>query len=821
MILFFHAPLFGGEQFYAGDTYRYFYPLKKMAAEAVRAGRAPVWNPLVHSGMPLHAAMQAAIFYPFSVLFYLFPYDFAYKWYVALHVFLAAAGTYALLRRWRLRSVAAAFGAITFAFSGYVISFIDGLNIFSSIVWLPIVFLFFERAVEKPRLSRVMLAALAVAAQTLAGDPVSGYYTFLICGAYWMLLIVTSSFAGRPRPETIARIAVLPAVAVLSLLLTYAQVGPSQELALYSTRAGAISYAGATGYSLEPLRLLTLAAPYLFGNPMENLQDWGLLFSLHFPLERTLYLGILPLALIPVSLFAFRERRVQFFAVVLILSALLALGKYTPLYGIAHSLLPMFDKFRYPVKAFFAATFAAAVLGGYGLHYLVEQEGRAAQRLWPRARVFLRYYSGVLLVGVPLLLIAFLCDRFLFHVSDGIFLRASAGPPEVTQRFIPYMKGELLRASLLLLIAGALILLRYKKLLPSRLFRLLAIGFLLADILPVAYRAMDTAPESFYSPPRLDPVLRADSSFFRLYRTPLDLEQNIVGLGLKTPTDYYLWNREILSPNFGTLFGYAYTDGYESANLLWHNRFIRFVEDAPPLLRPRLLGLLNLKYLFAAHPVNNPDLRLKIELDGNVFLYENLRCLPRAYFAPISITAANETIALQVLASNMFDPTQAVVLVDKGGPGSLNPQRGMDAFAVEVPQGFGLTSMNVEASQEEAAAVSGPAEPAPAMKEGSAPVDIMQYSPNRIEMKVDAPFAGHLVLCDSYYPKWKARVNGVETPILRANSTVRAVTVPAGRSTVEFVYDTRSFKNAALVSLAAVFLCIGLAAFDVLKRKRS
>lgn len=818
VVIFFHNALLGGEQFYAGDTYRYFYPLKKMAAEAVRSWQAPVWNSLVHSGMPLHAALQAAVFYPLSLLFYLFPFDFAYKWYVALHVFLAAAGTYALMRRWRLKSVAAAFAGITFAFSGYVISFIDGLNIFSSLVWLPIIFLLFERAVEMPKLSRVIPAAFAVAAQTLAGDPVSGYYTFLLCGAYWMVLIVSYSLERRQRLETVARMAVLPVVAALALLLSYGQVGPSQELTRYSTRAAEVGYDSAVWNSLAPMRLLTLAVPYLFGNSLENLYDWGPIFAPHFPLDRTLYLGMLPLVLIPVAILVFRERRVYFFTGVLVAGLLLALGRHTPVYGVAYSLLPMFGKFRYPVKAFFMVAFAAAVLSGYGVQYLVSLEARIPQRVRTRAGQFMRYYTAFLLSIGATLLIVFFCDRFLFDLSSGVFLRASSAEPSVTRAYIPYMKVEMLRASFLLSAAGVILWLRHKKMVSSRLFRFLAIGFVVLDLLPTSYRAMDTTAESFYSAPRVDSILGREGALFRLYRTPLNVEQNVAKLGFKTPTEYYLWNREMLSPNFGTLFGYAYTDGYESANLLWHNMFIRFVEAAPPLLRPRLLGLVNVKYIFSSGPVSHPDLRLKMSFDNNVFLYENLRCLDRAYFAPVSIVASNEGVALKVLASSSFNPRRAVVLVDKGGPGSLNPQPGIDQFAVAAPQDMQFATMNVG----ENSPVSGPDEAVSEQKQKGpeASVQIVEYSPNRVRLKVNAPTDGHVVLSDAYYPKWKATVNGQKAEVLRANVTVRAVAVPAGESTVEFAYDTRSFTTAGLISLAAAIFCLGIALFDGLKRRR-
>ncbi len=812
VVVFFHNALLGGEQFYAGDTYRFFYPLKKMVADSVRGGEAPVWNPLVHSGMPLHAALQAAVFYPFSLLFYCLPFDLAYKWHIALHVLLAALGTYFLMRRWRLERIPAALAGVTYAFSGYMISFIDGLNIFSSIAWLPVVFGLFERAVEKPGILSVALASLAVAAQTLAGDPVSGYYTFLICGAYWMVMLTRSAVRRRPRAETLAKVCVLPAIAILAFVLSYVQIGPSQELTRYSTRTVAVSYETATRHSLTPLQLLTLFVPYLFGNPIENIHDWGRIFTLHFPLVRSLYVGAVPLVLLPIAVVTFRERRMYFFGGVFLVSLLLSLGKYTPIYGIAYSVLPMLGKFRYPTKCFFATTFAMAVLAGYGLQYLISQDEGEIHRLRRVSATFVSWFSVLVVAVASAWLVFALCDRFALHLSDGLLLKMSSADSALTRRLIPRMKREMLQASIMFTALGFGLWAWRKGALSRRLFGIIAVIYVAVDLLPVNYRAMDTIPDSFYTPPRIDSVLNADPGFFRLYRTPIDVEQHIAGLDIHTPADYYMWNREILSPNFGTLFGYAYTDGYESANLLWHNLFIRFVEGAPPLIRPRLLGLVNVKYIFASHPVTHPDLVLKTSLDGNVFLYENARCLDRAYFVPRAIVAPTEDVALAALASDRFDPYETVVLVEKGGPGSLNPQPGAGGFEVATPPGFSFQTMDVLNEK------SAPRMPPP--KRTPYPAKILKYSPNSVVLSVDAPSDGYVVLCDAYYPEWRAYVNGSEANVLRGDCTVRAVPVSEGSNTVEFVYDTDSFRRAAMVSLVALALCVGVGAIDVVVRRR-
>lgn len=66
--------------------------------------------------------------------------------------------------------------------------------------------------------------------------------------------------------------------------------------------------------------------------------------------------------------------------------------------------------------------------------------------------------------------------------------------------------------------------------------------------------------------------------------------------------------------------------------------------------------------------------------------------------------------------------------------------------------------------------------------------EILRFEDTFVEIGVDFAAHGFLVLTDSYYPGWRATVDGSPVPILRANGMFRAVPVPAGRSTVTFRY---------------------------------
>jgi uncharacterized membrane protein YfhO len=70
---------------------------------------------------------------------------------------------------------------------------------------------------------------------------------------------------------------------------------------------------------------------------------------------------------------------------------------------------------------------------------------------------------------------------------------------------------------------------------------------------------------------------------------------------------------------------------------------------------------------------------------------------------------------------------------------------------------------------------------------------------------------GYVVLADTYYPGWRAAVDGVPAPIYAANGTFRAVFVEDGSHRVEFDYEPRGVRVGAAVTFASLALVLALA----------
>lgn len=77
-----------------------------------------------------------------------------------------------------------------------------------------------------------------------------------------------------------------------------------------------------------------------------------------------------------------------------------------------------------------------------------------------------------------------------------------------------------------------------------------------------------------------------------------------------------------------------------------------------------------------------------------------------------------------------------------------------------------------------------------------------------VSVRVERP--AWLVVADSYYPGWRAEVNGNTAPIYRANLGFRAVAVTPNTQTVRFIYQPAWLIPGALISGVALFVLLVL-----------
>ncbi len=90
---------------------------------------------------------------------------------------------------------------------------------------------------------------------------------------------------------------------------------------------------------------------------------------------------------------------------------------------------------------------------------------------------------------------------------------------------------------------------------------------------------------------------------------------------------------------------------------------------------------------------------------------------------------------------------------------------------------------------------------------------IISSTEMEVEYLVKNSQRGFFVTSETFYPGWKATVDGVDTPILKANGVLRAVKVDAGQSSINYKFDPSSYKWGQLIT------CLALGLWTILMRK--
>lgn len=80
-------------------------------------------------------------------------------------------------------------------------------------------------------------------------------------------------------------------------------------------------------------------------------------------------------------------------------------------------------------------------------------------------------------------------------------------------------------------------------------------------------------------------------------------------------------------------------------------------------------------------------------------------------------------------------------------------------------------------------------------------VKFVEYSHNNVKIKATSSSDAMLVLSDTYYPEWKAKINGKDAKIYNANYSMRAVKIQEGENNVEFYYSPKLFHYGLVASV--------------------
>ena len=612
----------------------------------------PHWTPLILSGMTLAANQLAMLFYPPAWLFAVLPVEPVLNGLFIFHALVGGFGIYFLLREYfSVTPTAALIGALTFALNGKWLAHAAGghVSMVAAVAWMAWTVFGMHKLLHclsrgLPGRWPACVGWLLVSAGTLALQIVTHtlpvIYSAYLLGAMtlWHFLVVERT--RRWLPNLIVGLLALVGVVILAALLGAAQLLPLLELAGFSNRA--LSLAQAIEFSVSPAQLIVgLLLPAIQGGH-----------------ETIIYLGLVPLLLVPFGL-SRTNRWSWFYGGICLFTALFALGPYTPVHGLFYQFVPGFGWVRTPARLFFVGAIAVSVPAGLAVHRLTTER-------WP---VTARRRSQRVAVAVGAMALLF-----------GLGLALG----------FDYLNRASLALALIVPITLALILAQMQRLISARLFGILLTAVLLIDLGTFGKSMMRFVPpvDAFAAGRPAAEFLSQKEGLFRSYSPSYSLP-------MQTAAAYNIHLADGVEPVHLAIYDefMARAGGYHNSgfSVTIPNFGARPIDSALRDVEPnlKLLGLLNVRYLAAAFPMDWPGLSLEAVV-GDTHIYANAATLPRAW-------VVHQTLPAQADWLNQLEslPTLAdVALVDAALP---QVQLNQPATAVAV-QHYAPNAITLETS---------------------------------------------------------------------------------------------------------------------------
>jgi hypothetical protein len=777
--------VFFGDLFFAGktlgmrDTFCDFLPWRQFAAKEFHAGHLPLWNPYCGWGKPFAADPQTAVFYPLHLLFNILPAAWALKISWALHLWIAAASMFALARYWKLEIVPALIAAVSFAFGTLLIAYLEFFSEFTTAVWGPLVLLLACRLVDYCCLNaparsgrqffrgssrRAAMLALVLALQYLAGHPEAFMQTLLMAG---LLIVIRSlhwkSWAGFAKASALFFLAGL---AVLALVLP--QFLSTWELVHHSERA--------TGFdpeigsaSVHPKQLLGLLVPFLFGRP--GYMDCYWAESIFEFWAGTCYVGVLPLVLAGFASLYFRgsDNRagapkflLLFCLATILFGLLMAFGQYTPVYKFLFDHAPIFNRLRWPSKYLLWVLYGLALLGGLGYQAIFDfgESLRAS-----RKRRWIAGAAGLVLALSAGGYVLARNDPNVFHWLAGSNFNIAAANSQATL-------ADCAWALAFLVLSLTVMLVRLNRPVGVRWPDVAAIMILFVNLLFISRQVQPVMGDSIY---RDGPLFPPDQTTgLRANRVHSQYGNQMILYGCRDE-GLFKWAHQAGVGDSWLPSG-IYQTWQGGIKVARYQEFLACLSAADS--GERIADLAGVHYLFKGEMMHRI---LWFNAPRNIVITERTNCLPRAYLVSHWTELRDPAQILSRLSSALFNPRREAVIE----PGNDDARLPADAISPASSAGAGTVA-------------------------GAEAVDSFTDNLNRVEIDTRVAQKSLLVLNDTWYPGWKASVDGRDRRIFRANYLFRGVFLEPGQHKIVFTYEPWQFRYGVWVSVLSGLVLIFL-----------
>jgi hypothetical protein len=658
--------------------------------------------------------------------------------------------------------------------SGYLLSVHSLLSVLLSSIWTPLIMMFFRRSLIESRLRNEIWAGIFMTVSFLGGGIEIVYGNFLVLFFMAVFPPVPLAHPGGPAEKPLESqwwrvwrgMGSLLVIFLVFLFLSAVQLIPFLELMMNSIRQKGISYQEATIWSFAPKDVLSFFLPDAYGYFLDMKKYWVSQCWL-----KTLYTGGLPFIL-GFFFFLKGKGRKLYFSLMLF-SLFCGLGGHNPLYRFLYEYLPFFNGIRYPVKFLYIFILSLSIISGLGFHRLSECSREKETSRFKNLLIALSLLSAFLLFGLVLghqEIEGFLKSRG-FDFPDFNILSVNLFH---AKRFLFY-----LTLFFLLLRIGHEV--KWKG-----WVKVLMLLFLASDLFGnMGFYGKEKTSE-YFQKTKIQEIISSqpDQRLFRVFSTgkTISMDTQILA-GDASP--FYIFKEKHL-PSLNLLYRMHDIWGIDVLRLKRVDDLYQAMTGASSILATHLIDLYGVRYLISVTPIEG-DPRFELiyaRLEGlqgkkedllkenTIKLYKYSCPLPRAWLVQDLRVLDSEGILSTVITEG-FHPRKEVLL-----------------------------------------------EEYPKWVEGSFPyplsnrVELISETNNRLQILVQATENALLVLSDTYFPGWKAFMDGQKTRIYRANYAFRALALPAGTHRVEFVYDPLSFKLGAGATFMGIIGCLVIILFS-------
>jgi hypothetical protein len=364
LALFWRA-LFLGHSFAERDLGAFYYAAKWLLAPLAKAaGGLPLWNPFFASGQPFAGNPEHELYHPLTALFFVLPFEWAFRLQVILPPLLAVPCMYFFLRVLRRSRPAALAGGIAWGMGGLLLSATCLLPELLSAFPMPLTLGCAVLAFRRPTVAHVVGLGFCLALQCLAGEPGTLLLLLPLLGA----ALLAESSADRRRGALSVGLGLGLGVAIAAAALL-----PGLAHAARTIRAAGLTPDMANEWSMPAVRFFELFSPHVLGHvDRDDLSRyWGRGYYGYktFAFYYSLYPGLL-VSLLALRAFGSRRRSLWWWGAAAALGFLLALGDRVPLWPLVRR-LPGLSGIRYPEKAALLFFLPILVAGSHGFDWLV------------------------------------------------------------------------------------------------------------------------------------------------------------------------------------------------------------------------------------------------------------------------------------------------------------------------------------------------------------------------------------------------------------------------------------------------------------------